>query len=70
MPTPQVSLGDCTAYVEVKVSEWGRAHAIARQIRTVSNPFFTHFVGCKKTHFVLRPSFYLWSSEATKWVGI
>jgi hypothetical protein len=28
------------------------------------------FVGCKKTHLVLRPSFYLWSSEATKWVGI
>jgi hypothetical protein len=33
-------------------------------------PVFTHFVGCKKTHLALRPSFCLWSSEATKWVGI
>jgi hypothetical protein len=24
------------------------------------------FVGCRKTHFVLGPSSYLWSSEATK----
>jgi hypothetical protein len=35
----QVALGDCTGYVEDKVSECGRAHAIARQIRTVSNRF-------------------------------
>jgi hypothetical protein len=43
-------------------------------------PFLTQFVGCKKLHFVLRPS-YLWSSEVTNsnrdifwaclsWVGI
>jgi hypothetical protein len=35
----QVPLSDCTAYVEDKLSAWGRVYAIARQIHTVSNRF-------------------------------
>jgi hypothetical protein len=38
--------------------------------RSLLPTVLTHFVGCKKPHFVLRPSFYQWSSEAMKSVGI
>jgi hypothetical protein len=54
----QVALGDCTGYVENKVSELGRAHAIARQIRAVSNRFYTlcgmqEITCCSQTKFLL-----------------
>jgi hypothetical protein len=46
-------------------------HHIVGNIKSVPFPtVFLHTCGMQETHFVLRPSFYLWSSEATKWVGI